>query len=410
MALQVTSRELVPPPDFDLFEHLPQGALLFARNGDGLIGAGEALRMTATGGERFASLAGQWREVCAAAAIDDRVRTAGSGLIAFGSLAFAEQSASESVLIVPRVIFGRRDGRAWLTTISAEGDAAPPDAATLLEPFDYPPATALRFSEGAHSGAAFMQAVVATTQRISSGDVAKVVLAREMVAEVPQGFDLRPHLARLGRRFGSCWTYSVAGTFGASPELLVRVAERQVSARVLAGTAGRGTEPSIDAAISQALASSGKNRREHAFAVDSLVAALTPFCQAITADEQPFSLALPNLWHLASDVQGVLRGEASSLDIAAALHPTAAVAGTPTAAALSEIRRLEPFDRGRYAGPVGWLGADGDGEWAIALRGGQLTADCITAYAGCGIVAGSDPVAELAETELKFQPVLGAFA
>jgi menaquinone-specific isochorismate synthase len=132
----------------------------------------------------------------------------------------------------------------------------------------------------------------------------------------------------------------------------------------------------------------------------------------VDADPKPFSLALPNLWHLASDVHGVLREEASVLDLAAALHPTAAVAGTPRLEAQALIAELEPFDRGRYAGPVGWIGADGDGEWAIALRGAQIEAGgtAIRAFAGCGIVAGSEPEAELAETELKFSPMREALA
>jgi menaquinone-specific isochorismate synthase len=202
----------------------------------------------------------------------------------------------------------------------------------------------------------------------------------------------------------------VDGTFGASPELLVRVSHGQVSARVLAGTAGRGTDPGVDHAISNALAASTKNLAEHAFAVDSLVSSLKPFCTQVDADSTPFSLALPNVWHLASDVHGVLRENASALDLAAALHPTAAVAGTPRDQALKLINELEPFDRGRYAGPVGWIGANGDGEWAIALRGGQISGTKITAFAGCGIVADSEPEAELAETELKFQPIRNALA
>jgi menaquinone-specific isochorismate synthase len=176
----------------------------------------------------------------------------------------------------------------------------------------------------------------------------------------------------------------------------------------LAGTAGRGTDPAVDQAIAAALAGSSKNLAEHTFAVDSLVQALEPFCEQVDADSEPFSLALPNVWHLASDVHGVLKQDSSVLDVAEALHPTAAVAGTPRAAAQQLIEQLEPFDRGRYAGPVGWIGADGDGEWAIALRGGQLGSDQITAYAGCGIVAESEPSAELAETDLKFQPIIGA--
>ena len=158
------------------------------------------------------------------------------------------------------------------------------------------------------------------------------------------------------------------------------------------------------------MAGSVKNLSEHAFAVDSLVSALAPFCTTVDADSEPFSLALPNLWHLASDVHGVLKQNSSVLDLADALHPTAAVAGTPRLAAQNLIAEIEPFDRGRYAGPVGWIGSDGDGEWAIALRGGQVFDQTITAFAGCGIVAESEPEAELAETELKFQPIRGAFA
>jgi menaquinone-specific isochorismate synthase len=154
-----------------------------------------------------------------------------------------------------------------------------------------------------------------------------------------------------------------------------------------------------------ALAASSKNTSEHAFAVDSLVKSLEPFCTHVDADPTPFSLALPNVWHLASDVHGVLREDASVLDVAAALHPTAAVAGTPTDVAQNLIAQLEGSDRGRYAGPVGWIGADGDGEWAIGLRGAQISDSTIRAFAGCGIVAESEPEAELAETELKFRPI-----
>jgi menaquinone-specific isochorismate synthase len=156
--------------------------------------------------------------------------------------------------------------------------------------------------------------------------------------------------------------------------------------------------------------SSMKNKHEHKFALDSLVNALAPFCEQIDADPEPFSLSLPNVWHLASDVHGVLKENASALDLAAALHPTAAVAGTPTKAAQAYIDEHEPFDRGGYAGPVGWIGADGDGEWAIALRGAYLNDQTITAFAGCGVVAESDPEAELAETRLKFQPIRQALS
>ena len=188
---------------------------------------------------------------------------------------------------------------------------------------------------------------------------------------------------------------------------------------MLAGTAPRGADADADTAASLALATSAKDQDEHLYAVQSVLAALRPHTSALAASEQPFTLKLPNVFHLATDVEGELAGGASALDLVAALHPTAAVAGTPTDAAIEVIRRLEPFDRGRYAGPVGWVDANGDGEWAIALRCAQFDLDGsarrsdtipLVAHAGAGIVAGSDPEAELLETRVKFRPIVDALA
>jgi menaquinone-specific isochorismate synthase len=351
-------------------------------------------------------LATKWREVAGNAEVDDQVKLPGTGLVAFGSIAFADSSAAASLLIVPKVLLGVRDGRAWLTTVEIDAESAKFWQTASKYGHNAPVA----LSPGSQSAAGFMQSVVDAVKAISNGELEKVVLARDLVGTLPEDFDIRSSLVKLADRFPTCWVYSVDGLFGASPELLVRVAHGQVSARVLAGTAGRGTDPEVDKAISAALAASSKNTTEHAFAVDSLVQTLKPFCEHVDADPKPFSLALPNLWHLASDVHGVLREEASVLDLAAALHPTAAVAGTPRLEAQQLLGALEPFDRGRYAGPVGWIGADGDGEWAIALRGAQIEGSQVTAFAGCGIVAGSEPEAELAETNLKFSPIREALS
>lgn len=391
--------------DFSLLDHLPKNATVFIRQGDGLVGSGVAARLSATGPNRIAELAAKWRALVASTDVIDEVQRPGTGLVAFGSFAFADDSASESVLIVPRVIVGTRDGQRWLTRIAGGADENFWDAPASISTNE--PA---RFSDGAQSANGFAKAVKKAVSKIASGEFEKVVLARDLHASVEKDFDLRPALQKFAHRYPTCWTYSVEGLFGASPELLVRVSHKQVSARVLAGTAARGTDPDVDFAISSALASSPKNLSEHSFAVASLVDQLKTFCSAVDADTEPFSLQLPNLWHLASDVHGVLNDDASALDLAAVLHPTAAVAGTPTSTALGVIAELEPFDRGRYAGPVGWIGADGDGEWAIALRGALLQNGLITAYAGCGIVAESDPASELEETELKFRPIREALA
>lgn len=397
-----------------LVDAMSTDPLTFLRGGEGLTGSGEVLTLRASGAERIRELSDAWRLLTASAEIEDPLNWPGTGLIAFGSIAFADESAQESVLVVPKRILGVRDGRAWVTEISdlaEEPNHSGSATDTTDGVADSPPyreQQRLVWRAGTQSDRDFESSVSVAVTKIQSGEIEKVVLARDIVADLPNDFDLRPALKRLAERYPSCWVYSVQGTFGASPELLVRVAHGQVSARVLAGTAGRGTDPGVDRAIAEALSSSPKNLAEHAFAVESLVNELQSFCDRVDADETPFSLALPNLWHLASDVHGVLKTDASVLDLTQALHPTAAVAGTERKAALDLIARLEPFDRGRYAGPVGWIGADGDGEWAIALRGGQVSETSITAFAGCGIVANSEPAAELAETELKFQPVRDA--
>jgi menaquinone-specific isochorismate synthase len=263
---------------------------------------------------------------------------------------------------------------------------------------------------GAMTPDGYRDAVKNAVEHISSGDLSKVVLARDVKSHLPLESDLRRALVELALGYPDCWTYAVDGLVGSSPETLVRVSHGAVSARVLAGTISRGRDADTDHEAAVTLASSPKDRAEHDYAVRSVLDALGPHSSALATSEMPFTLKLPNLWHLATDVAGTLSDGSSSLDLVAALHPTAAVAGSPTHAALRLIDELEPFDRGRYAGPVGWIGSDGDGEWAIALRGAQVEENGnITAYAGCGIVVDSDPERELAETKMKFRPVKEAF-
>jgi menaquinone-specific isochorismate synthase len=310
---------------------------------------------------------------------------------------------------VPRLVLGTRDGRSWITEILSEGEESI-SADFLTQPSTYRANEKLKFYDGAMSAELFLSQAEAAIEKIRAGRIQKVVLARDIVAQLPTGFDLRTSLRNLAVRYPSCWVYSVAGNFGASPELLVRVSHGQVSARVLAGTAARGSNDDTDKEIAAGLLVSEKNLHEHHFAVDSMVQELSPFCTTVDTDEKPFTLALPDVWHLASDVYGKLKKNISVLDLAAYLHPTAAVAGTSRKAAQDLIHELEPFDRGGYAGPVGWIGADGDGEWAIAIRGGFIEQNVVTAFAGCGLVSESDPQDELAETELKFAPIRGALS
>jgi len=408
-------------PFEQLIERAPQSQILsFVRGGSGIIGFGESLRLTARGPNRIAELAEAWRNLVGRSSISNSLAWPGTGLVAFGSIAFADESETESILIVPKLLLGSHDGNAWLTeNLAHDGTSIAEKWQEIFTPLVRAPETHdVVLQAGQISSEQFAANVETALKTFENGELQKVVLARDVVAQLPSSFDLKRVLNNLNDRYQTCWIYSVDGTIGASPELLVRVSHGQVSARVLAGTAGRGTDPGIDRAIAAALADSAKNVAEHEFAVKSLVDALQPFCSHVDADSKPFSLALPNLWHLASDVHGVLKTGASSLDIAAALHPTAAVAGTPRKLALDFIARVEGVDRGRYAAPVGWISADGDGEWAIALRGGQVSTQAdaegqnprvsLRAFAGCGVVAGSTAAAELAETRLKFAPIRDA--
>lgn len=385
----------------------PKPQLLWLRKGDGFAGFGTALRWEFTGAERMADAAAAWRELAGRATVSDEVGLPGTGLVAFGTFAFSDDSAAPSVLIVPEVVIGRRDGRGWMTRIGAGGAqtaSAPPAAPTPAEP------VTIRFDPGDLAPGAYLTAVSRAIERISAGELEKVVLARDLVGRLPAGAGIGGALEALAAGYPDCWTFTIDGFFGSSPETLVKVHDGTVSARVLAGSGARGTDAASDLEASVALATSAKDQDEHEYAVQSVLAALRPHSPGVTASEVPFTLRLPNLWHLASDVEGELSDDSGSLDLAAALHPTAAVAGTPTADAVAAIAELEGFDRGRYAGPVGWIGADGDGEWAIALRCAQAEPDgTVRAFAGAGIVAESVPEHELAETTMKFRPIVEAF-
>jgi menaquinone-specific isochorismate synthase len=381
--------------------------LLWMRRGFGLVGLGEALRLEFRGPTRITDASAAWQRVVAAATVIDPLARTGTGLIAMGSFAFSDHSAETSVLIVPALVIGRDKDQSWVTRIGV-GELASPSI-PAIDPVDDPVRVA--FEPGSMSPDDYRAAVASTVSRIRGHQLSKAVLAREIVGRFPDDADLRSPIAALALGYPDCWTFSVDGFIGSSPETLVSVDDGSVSARVLAGSAARGTDERSDQDAATALATSTKDQDEHQFAVQSVLASLRAHSPNVTASELPFTLKLPNLWHLASDVDGDLTDGSTSLDLIAALHPTAAVAGTPTGDALRLIDELEPFDRGRYAGPVGWVGADGDGEWAIALRSAQVSPDGrITAYAGAGIVAESIPERELLETRMKFRPIAEAFA
>ena len=390
-----------------LLDLLPSDSpVTWLRRGEGLIGWGVAAEVRTTGAARFADAGAWWSQITSHAVVRDDVHQPGSGIVCFGSFAFADDPG-DSVLVVPQVVIGRRGDRTWLTTISRGGlDMLDHRDALVAAAGPEAPAD-VRFADGALNSEEWMSVVADAVARISAGDLEKVVLARDLVATADAPIDVRWPLRRLAEDYPMCWTFHVDGLFGATPEMLVRRERGLVTSRVLAGTIRRTGDDERDLALAATLARSSKDLEEHEYAVRSVADALDPHCSSMNVPEAPFVLHLPNVMHLATDVAGVVHDAAtvSSLQLAEALHPSAAVGGTPTDVATRLIGEIERMDRGRYAGPVGWMDATGDGEWGIALRSAHIAGATVRLFAGCGIVADSDPEAELAESQAKFVPV-----
>jgi menaquinone-specific isochorismate synthase len=384
----------------DLLSRLPgPAASAWIHRGDGLVGWGEAARLTIPAGvDRFATGEKWLAELFDSATVLDEVGVPGSGPVAFGSFTF-DPASDGSVLIVPSVVLGRRSGIAWQTTITADGPAPAVPVTAPVNPAE------LRWSDGSLSAPQWEQAVTAAVARIRAGELRKVVLARDLHACASDDIDVRVLLGRLAARSPDCYTFACAGLVGATPELLIRREGLDVSSLVLAGTMARGGSKADDEALSSALLGSAKNAEEHRYSVESVRDLLAPLCTELQVDRDPFLLQMADYQHLATSVTGVLARDASALALAASLHPTAAICGTPTEAALELIRELEGMDRGRYSGPVGWVDSRGNGEWGIALRCGEIDGRRARLFAGCGIVAGSQASAELAEAETKFRPM-----
>jgi menaquinone-specific isochorismate synthase len=403
----------IPDPGEGFAQEIPvPAALAWIRQGAGLIAWGEAARVALpTGTDRFSEGEKWFRAVADAADVDDRVGRRGCGLMAFGTFTF-DDAAEGSVLIIPAVLLGRDGtGNAWLTTITPEG-AGPAPATDDRFPWRTVPRVpvtepgALRWRDGSLSGPEWERAVAEGVRRIThSARLRKIVLARDIYASAAEPIDARALLQRLAARYPGCYTFACDGLVGATPELLIRRDGWEVTSVVLAGTTPRGATAAEDSTLAAGLLGSAKENEEHRYAAESLHDSLAPLCQAMYVQPRPELIRLPNVQHLGTRVHGTLAEMRSSLAIAAAVHPTAAVGGTPTEDAVEVIRELESMDRERYAGPVGWIDAEGNGEWGIALRCAQLSGNEARLFAGCGIVAGSVPAAELAETLTKFRPM-----
>jgi len=374
----------------------------WVRSGDGLVGFGEYKKIELKGENRFVAARKWWELQLAEFNIQNNVHGSGTGPILFSSFSFDPDQIS--VLIIPEIIIGQKNGKSWITWI---GDSKQPDLGKLN---NSPISSDITWQEGSISESNWRTQVGSAIDAIKSGKLEKVVLARDISASSKSEINVRGLLQRLEIEYPSTWIFLVDGLIGATPELLVRLSKSLVTSRVLAGTIRKTGNEDRDLTLAASLAKSSKDLEEHEYAVRSIADALAPFCSSTNVPESPFVLHLSNVMHLATDVTGVLNDSAKQADIFTLiekLHPSAAVCGTPTEEAKQLIKKLEQMNRGRYAGPVGWIDAHNDGEVAIALRCGQLSSDrkMIRIFAGCGIVAGSDPVNEFAESQAKLMPM-----
>lgn len=402
--ISVTTARLGAHPP--LLELLPDAEpLTWVRGGDGLVGWGVYASITLTGKNRFQDARDWWHEQLEKLAVADSVHATGTGPILFTSFSFSPEE--ESVLIIPEVVVGKRADQSWITWI---GNKPQPELLRHVTPSN---AKTYSWSNGSLTPDQWEARVATAIDEIHEKTIDKVVLARDLIGITDEEIDPRSILRNLAAEYPSTWCYSIAGLIGATPELLLRLNRAMVTSRVLAGTISRTGDDDKDLALAASLARSSKDLEEHMYAVRSVAESLAPFCSSTNVPDSPFVLHLANVMHLATDVTGAISEFPQHVDtftILEKLHPSAAVCGTPTDIAARVITDLEGMSRGRYAGPVGWIDARGDGELGIALRCGQIEKNEIRIFAGCGIVAGSDPQRELAESQAKFAPMISALA
>ena len=378
------SRTWVVDGTVDPLSALGPGGFAWFVDGFGLATSGVAARIAAAdAADVLADIDG-----------DDPLGLPGTGPLVVGALGF--DGAGE--LIVPARIVGRTaDGLSWVTEIGPAEEAAEGWAATPLRG-SVPP-----------DRGAWIAAVQEALARIAHGRLSKIVLARRVTVDLERPLHLSTVLDRLRNEQPSCFTYAAGSYVGASPELLARRRGHRVISRPMAGTVSQGGSPGDDRRLVAAMAASAKEQAEHRLVVDDVRVKLGRVCADLRSAEHPEVVRLSTVAHLATTVQGRTDDPGlSALAVAALLHPTPAVAGVPAGAALAAIAELEGFDRGFYAGPVGWVDTRGDGDWAVALRSATLDGTRARLVAGAGIVAGSDPDAEWEETEAKLAAMRSA--
>ncbi len=426
-------------------EHDPSAVILFskeagepwfcleqpARVRQAHAGLGSVLKLEASGSDRFSELERGWRRLSERAVADTPDAPPGAGLVAVAGFAFADDGANSPAwsgfgaasLMVPELWLVRRGDVTWITCnvlVSNQHD----DPEALLSSLNgrlsrlterqlplLDPAPVGQFS--VHSPmppSHYEEAVARAVERIRAGELEKVVLAREVQVRAPQPYDPGAVFDVLRQGFPECFVYAVGrgdGTFiGATPELLVRREGMRASTVALAGSIRRSADPAVDDHLGESLLRSAKNRHENQVVAERIAKALTPHSVWVTVAPEPVVIRVANIQHLAAPIRAQLKEAVGALALAGALHPTPAVGGEPDVVAKRVIPALEGLDRGWYAGTLGWTDTAGDGEFCVTLRCALLRGNLASCYAGCGIVADSDPESELSETEVKLQALL----
>jgi menaquinone-specific isochorismate synthase len=370
--------------------------VLFVRNAVGIAGCGAAATVPVDEAAAFL------------AALDHDSAVPGGGPVALGCVPFVPGSSAE--LIVPAVQVSK--GADGSTSVTVVGDVADHVVVDALTPRSPSPATAASWTiEPEVAVEQYLAAVTAARDAVRAGELTKAVIARPIIVRSSEPIDVHAVLRRLRASFGSSYRYSIDGFIGASPELLVEVDGPVVRSHPLAGTAPRTGDVDNDERIAAELIASTKNQIEHRVVIDVVHDTLLPWASYLDWEPEPSIVTVANVQHLGTRMEGMLSQPAPSvIELVRALSPTPALGGHPRDDAIELIQRVEGFDRGRYGGAVGWVDAEGNGTWAVAIRCAELSDDRRSArlVAGGGIVADSDPVAELAETQAKFQAMLSA--
>ncbi|MBK5219439.1 MAG: isochorismate synthase [Thermoleophilia bacterium] len=404
--------------------------------GFALAGLGVAYEATSRGANRFTDVAAECLRTGREAVLDEPPGLpAGAGPVWLGGFAFDAEGGSTSTwsslepgtLVLPELSLCRSGGCTFLTlnAIAGPGDDAN-RVRTALEarlaglrgeaplPLLDPHPTTHAGIRSARPPADFEAAVEAATARIAEGGISKVVLAREVIVDAAAAHDPAALFGAMRMQFPACFCFCCgtpeAAFIGASPELLVRRSGASVSTVALAGSTRRSSDPAVDDHLGEQLLRSDKDRREQRIVAERIVRALRPHAVWVEAAPEPEIVKVANIQHLATPVIAQLTEPRSAIELAGLLHPTPAVGGEPWPAAAATIAELEGMDRGWYAGPVGWMDATEDGEFCVALRSALLRDREAHLFAGVGVVAGSDPAAELAETEVKLGALLPLLA